>query len=67
MERPTQSEIDAVLVECLRIFARRGRVLRDEREKAMRPDRQPTTVGEKANSNLPNIDVPIADNLRDTL
>lgn len=34
MQQPTQTEIDAALIECLRIFARRGRQLREERKRA---------------------------------
>ena len=33
MEKPTNTEIDDALVECLRIFARRGRQVREAREK----------------------------------
>lgn len=33
MEQTTPSEIDAAFAECLRIFARRGRQLREEQER----------------------------------
>lgn len=38
MEEISQAQVDRALVECLRIFARRGRQLREQRERALEPD-----------------------------
>ena len=47
-----QQEIDAALVECLRILARRGRQLREERQKAIARDQQITATLDTDNSTL---------------
>lgn len=38
--KPTQEESDAAIVQCLRIFAARGRQLRLERERAQAAQRE---------------------------
>lgn len=51
MNQSTQTEIDAALVECLRILARRGRQLREERERqeqARHDDQNPETNQQQA-------------------
>ena len=38
--KPTQEEIDAAIIQCLRIFAARGRQLRLQREREQLADEQ---------------------------
>ncbi len=53
MQTPAPEEIDHAIIEALKVFARRGRLLREQRERAAQspiPVQQPDATGENCSS-----------------